>query len=135
MAKIDALFQKMIELGGSDLHIREDELAKIRVHGKLEAIEEFGILDHKLLNEMLSEIVPSHKFWQKYEAMGDIDFAYSMGDAARFRANYFRQFFGMGAIFRIIPTEILSLDKIGAPEVFKSLGNLQSGLVLVTGPT
>ena len=135
MAKIDILFKKMIELGGSDLHIREGDMAKVRVHGKLEVLEEFGVIDHKNMVEMLKEIVPAFSFWTKFEDTGDIDFAYSMGDEARFRANYFRQLFGIGAIFRIIPTEILSLDKIGAPDVFRGLGDLQSGLVLVTGPT
>lgn len=135
MAKIDSLFSKMIELGGSDLHLREGEKPKMRVHGELTIIEEFPVLDTNLLTEMLREIVPKEDFWKRFENMGDVDFAYAMGDAARFRANYFRQFFGMGAIFRIIPSEILSLQKIGAPEVFTTLGDLQSGLVLVTGPT
>jgi len=135
MAKIDALFHKLIELGGSDLHLREGDKPKMRVHGTLKSIEEFPVLDRETLNEMLKEIVPVKNYWDKFIAAGDVDFAYSMGDVARFRANYFRQFYGFGAVFRIIPSEILDLDKIEAPEIFKSLGDLRSGLVLVTGPT
>lgn len=135
MAQIDALFQKMIELGGSDLHLREGDKPKMRIHGHLQTIEEFPVLDSETLTRMLHEIVPAESFWTRFEATGDVDFAYAMGDAARFRANYFRQLFGYGAIFRIIPSEVLTLDKISAPDVFKGLGDLQSGLVLVTGPT
>ncbi len=135
MAAIHALFQKLIELGGSDLHLRENDRPKMRIHGTLQEIAEFPVLDRSLLTQMMKEIVPAEHFWTKYEQTGDIDFAYSMGEEARFRANYFTQFLGYGAVFRIIPSEVLTLDAVGAPEVFKKLGDLQSGLVLVTGPT
>lgn len=135
MAQIDAFFHKLIELDGSDLHLREGEKPKMRVHGLLKTIKIFPVLDSSTLNAMLREIVPNETFWAKFKSTGDIDFAYPMGNIARFRANYFRQFFGISAIFRIIPSEILSLDQIGAPETFKELGDLRAGLVLVTGPT
>ncbi len=135
MDTIDTLFQELMQKGGSDLHLREGEKPKMRVHGTLEVMEDFPVLDTAILTSLLKKIVPSDKFWQRFMSSGDIDFAYAMGDEARFRANYFRQFYGMGAIFRVIPSEILSLEKIGAPDTFKSLGDLNSGLVLVTGPT
>jgi len=135
MAAIHALFQRLIELGGSDLHLRENDRPKMRIHGTLQEIQEFPPFDRAMLTRMMKEIVPAEHFWTKFENTGDIDFAYSMGDSARFRANYFQQFLGFGAVFRIIPSEVLSLDAVGAPPVFKQLGDLHSGLVLVTGPT
>jgi twitching motility protein PilT len=135
MAEIDKLFEKMIEMDGSDLHLKQGQPPRMRVHGHLEPIEGYAPLDEATLARMLKEITPDESYWERFLRTGDLDFAYSMGVAARFRANCFRQFFGFGAIFRIIPTEILTLDKIGAPAVFSTLGDLHSGLVLVTGPT
>lgn len=135
MAKIDQLFQKMIELNGSDLHMKEGQKPKIRVHGTLQEIEEYPIFTREIMESLMIDILPDLTFWDRFIREGDVDFAYSMGEQARFRGNYFRQFDGFGAIFRIIPSEILSLDKIGAPEVFKEMAETQSGLILVTGPT
>ncbi len=135
MPAIDQLFQIMMEKDGSDLHLKQGEKPKIRVHGELTVIEDYETLTEEHISLLIREIVPDETFWDRFMKTGDIDFAYSMGTAARFRANGFRQFYGYGAIFRIIPSEILSLEKLQAPEVFKGLGNLNSGLILVTGPT
>jgi twitching motility protein PilT len=86
------------------------------------------------MRELLGEIAGEER-WERFENGGDLDFAYAMGDEARFRANYLRQFTGYGAVFRIIPSKVLSLEQLGAPEVFKSFADLASGLVVVTGPT
>lgn len=135
MAAIDSLFRKMIDLGGSDLHLKQGQPPRLRVHGVLLPIEGEPPLDEATISNLIHEIVPDESFWKRFMRMGDIDFAYGMGTTARFRANCFRQFFGLGAIFRIIPTEILTLKQINAPETFSSLGDLNSGLILVTGPT
>jgi len=66
---------------------------------------------------------------------GDLDFAYQMDENSRFRANYFKQVHGYGAVFRIIPTKILTLEQLKVPPIIKEFAALRSGIVLVTGPT
>src|SRR5690606_29654601 len=91
-------------------------------------------LSGERMRELLGELAGRER-WEKFEETGDLDFAYSMGDEARFRANYLRQFTGYGAVFRIIPSKIMSLDDLGAPEVFKTFAEMNAGLIVVTGPT
>jgi len=83
---------------------------------------------------MLSEVCGDHR-WQIFEERGDLDFAYEMDAASRFRCNYLKQANGYGAVFRLIPTKIASLEQLGIPPVVKEFGHLRGGLVLVTGPT
>jgi twitching motility protein PilT len=66
---------------------------------------------------------------------GDLDFAYEMNVESRFRCNYLKQQYGLGAVFRLIPTEIATLEQLGIPEVVKKFADIRAGLVLVTGPT
>ena len=133
MAKIDALFQELITRKGSDLHISEGQPAKIRVHGGIHAIRE-EILTHEEMESMMTEIC-DQRAWDRYTAKGDLDFAYEMDDDTRFRCNYFKQNKGYGAVFRIIPTKIATLEQLGIPPIVKRFGEMRSGLVLVTGPT
>jgi twitching motility protein PilT len=133
MAQIDILFKEMLDAGASDLHLEQGQVPKMRLHGEIVNISKV-LLDENSLREMLIEITPQ-KLWQKYIKVGDLDFAYEMGKEARFRVNFFRHFDGFGAIFRVIPTEILTLENLKTPVVFKSFGKLRAGLVLVTGPT
>ena len=134
MSRIDHLFEKMLELGGSDLHLEQGQPPKLRLHGNVVEIEGEDTLTSDVMKEYLSEICTDRE-WERYSHHGDLDFAYAMRDIGRFRANYFRQFNGYGAIFRTIPTKILSLEQLKSPEVFKSFARIRSGLVLVTGPT
>jgi len=73
--------------------------------------------------------------WEIFEQRGDLDFAYAMDEASRFRSNYFKQSNGYGATFRLIPTKIATLEELGIPMVVKEFATLRGGLVLVTGPT
>ena len=134
MAQIDQLFTILMGRGGSDLHLSEGQPPKCRVNGELEIIEKQPVLTHEHIAVLLQEIA-SEDHWEKYLNNGDCDFAYAMGTKARFRANYLRQTNGFGAVFRIIPSKVLSLEELDAPLVFQSFATLQSGLVLVTGPT
>ena len=134
MAKIDTLFHAMLDQGGSDLHLEETQFPKIRLHGSLTTLNGFPKLTGEHMEHYLSEIA-GQRGWQNFQQRGDHDFAYAMGEKSRFRANYFRHFFGLGAIFRTIPTKILNLEQIDAPDVFKQFAELRSGLVLITGPT
>jgi twitching motility protein PilT len=133
MPIIDAYFQKLIELGGSDLHLSQGQPAKVRVHGSIKPITE-EVLDQSAITTLMSEICEPSA-WEKYSKGGDLDFAYEMDANNRFRCNYLKQQFGYGAVFRIIPTKIASLEQLGIPQVVKGFGHLRSGLVLVTGPT
>jgi len=133
MARIDELFRVLMERDASDLHLEEGQRPKIRVHGGLHPLD-FPVLTKNYLKTILAEIC-SPENWRRFELHGDLDFAYAMGEKARFRANYFRHFYGYGAIFRIIPSKILTLDQLEAPSVFKSFAYLRAGLVLITGPT
>jgi twitching motility protein PilT len=134
MAAIDALFDLLIDKNGSDLHLAQGQHPKCRVHGELETIDEYPILTEETIISLLKEIADTSK-WEKYINCGDCDFAYSMGTKARFRANYLKQAHGLGAVFRVIPSNVLTLEQIDAPVIFQSFATLKSGLVLVTGPT
>ncbi|MBP7636010.1 PilT/PilU family type 4a pilus ATPase, partial [Candidatus Ozemobacteraceae bacterium] len=134
MAKIDEFFQAMIDLGGSDLHLEQGQKPKLRVNSEVRELDGREVLTGPFLSDLLAEIAPP-ALWQKYEKTGDLDFAYAMGTVARFRANYYRHFSGLGAVFRVIPSKILTLDQLNTPDILKSFGKLQAGLVLVTGPT
>ncbi len=133
MAKIDAFFQLMHEQGASDLHLISGQQPAIRIRGDLERVK-YDILDNDDLKAMLYEITPEQKVKQ-FEETGDVDFAYEIPGLARYRANFFEQKYGVGAVFREIPSEILTCEKLGLPPVISKLASLPRGLVLVTGPT
>jgi twitching motility protein PilT len=123
----------IIEQGGSDLHIAEGQPPKMRKHGDVMPIRTEPMLRDETTS-MLREI-SSEQNWNTFEERGDLDFAYEMDRASRFRCNYLKQANGYGAVFRLIPTKIASLEELGVPPVIKEFGNLRGGLVLVTGPT
>ncbi len=133
MPIIDQYFAKLIELGGSDLHLSQGQPPKVRVHGSIKPISD-QILDKHLMETMMREICDT-RAWERYAEKGDLDFAYEMDADNRFRCNYLRQQHGYGCVFRIIPTKIASLEQLGIPPVVKEFGHMRSGLVLVTGPT
>ena len=133
MAKIDAFFKVMHEQGASDLHLIAGQQPVIRIRGDMERIK-YHSLDNDELRAMLYEITPEHKIKQ-FEETGDVDFAYEILDLARYRANFFQQKYGLGAVFREIPSKILTCEALGFPSVIKKLATLPRGLVLVTGPT
>ena len=134
MAKIDALFYELIKRNASDLHLAQNKKPKFRIHGDLVEIGEHPVLTVEYLSDILSEIVRP-TLWQKFKETGDIDFACALDNGARFRANYLRHFHGYGAVFRLIPSKLLTFEDMGVPEICKELCDLQAGLVLVTGPT
>ncbi|MES2737543.1 MAG: type IV pilus twitching motility protein PilT [Verrucomicrobiota bacterium] len=133
MPIIDNYFQQLIELGGSDLHLSQGQPPKVRVHGSIKAISP-DLLTKSTMETMMREICEA-RAWERYNEKGDLDFAYEMDAEHRFRCNYLKQQNGYGAVFRIIPTKIASLEQLGIPQVVKEFGHLRSGLVLVTGPT
>jgi len=133
VAKIDAFFKLMNEQGASDLHLVAGSQPVLRVHGDMERVK-YRVLGNDELKSILYEIAPEDKI-KVFEETGDIDFAYEIPNLARYRANYFLQKWGIGAVFREIPSEILTAEKLGLPSVITKLAMLHKGMVLVTGPT
>ncbi len=134
MAQIDRLFDIMLERGASDLHLLQGQPPKIREHGRMVAIDGEAPIEEEQMRAYLKEICVPER-WTEFLATKDLDFAYEKDEKARFRANYYGQLHGMGAVFRVIPTKILTMEELHLPEVLKSFAALRSGLVLVTGPT
>jgi twitching motility protein PilT len=133
MAYIDKFFEILVREGASDLHIGEGQPPKIRKYGDITPIRKEPVT-RKEAAMMLSEIC-GPKGWAIFGERGDLDFAYEMNASSRFRCNLLKQTNGYGAVFRLIPTRIATLDELGIPPIAKQLGDLRGGLVLVTGPT
>ena len=134
MARLNELFHYLKDHGGSDLHLAAGMAPHIRQHGSMEPVEDWAVLSDAELRVMLKEIA-SDEQWAHYEKNLDLDFAYALEGVARFRCNYLNQERGAGAVFRIIPEKIRSLEELKAPAVLQKLADLEQGLVLVTGPT
>ena len=134
MAKIDELFRIMAEHGASDLHLISGQLPALRVHGELERIPGQAILTQDILRPLLHEILPESKMDQ-FESTGDVDFGYEIAGLARFRSNFFNHKHGLGAVFRKIPSKVLTAEELGLPPILTRAAMLKKGLVLVTGPT
>ena len=133
MPDLDQFFETLIRDGASDLHIAEGQPPKIRKHGDMLPIRDAAVTRDEAV-KMLREIA-GERSWEIFEERGDFDFAYEMDERSRFRCNYLKQINGYGAVFRLIPTRIASLEELGVPAVVKQFGDLRGGLVLVTGPT
>jgi twitching motility protein PilT len=123
----------MHEQGASDLHLSSGSQPILRIRGELERIK-YAVLEDDALKALLYEITPEEKI-KLFEETGDLDFAYEIPGLARYRANFFRQLHGVGAVFREIPSKIATIEELGLPLVIKRMALLPKGLVLVTGPT
>lgn len=134
MAKIDTLFRIMVEKGASDLHLSSGAPPLLRLNGDMVAIENQAVLDSALIQEMVFEIV-TEKQKRTFVENWELDCSYEIAGLSRFRVNVFMQRRGLGAVFRVIPTEILSAEKLGLPTGVTNLIDVDRGLILVTGPT
>ncbi|MCK4619398.1 MAG: type IV pilus twitching motility protein PilT [Desulfobacterales bacterium] len=133
MAKIDAFFKLMNEQKASDLHLVSGQPPALRINGEMERVK-YHVLDDDGLKGMLYEIAPEDKV-KVFEETGDVDFGYEIPGLARYRANFFMQKNGVAAVFREIPSTILTAEQLGLPPVIPKLALLPRGLVVVTGPT
>ena len=133
MAQIDAFFKLMNEQGASDLHMVSGQQPILRIRGDLERVK-YKALENDSLKAMLYEIITEEKA-KKFEETGDVDFGYEIPGLARYRGNLFQQKYGVGAVFREIPSDILTVQQLNLPGVIAKLSQLPKGLVLVTGPT
>jgi len=133
MAQIDAFFKLMNEQGASDLHMVAGQQPLLRIRGDMERIK-FNVLSNDDLKRMVYEIISEDKI-KHFEETGDIDFGYEIPGLARYRGNLFQQKYGIGAVFREIPTTIMTCQQLNLPKVISQLASLPKGMVLVTGPT
>jgi len=131
--RIDRFLKLMSDRGASDLHLSVGRPPIFRLGGRMEPIR-YRTLDDADFTALLQPIAPAH-LWADYLANGDTDFAYELPGVCRFRVNLFKQQRGMGAVLRVIPTKLLTIQQLGLPESIRKVVSLRSGLVLVTGPT
>src|SRR5690606_40626061 len=108
MAKIDAFFNLMFEQKASDLHLSSGNNPMLRINGELHRVEH-PPLDSDTLKAMIYEIAPEYKI-KTFEETGDVDFGYEIPNISRFRANFFNQKCGVAAVFRQIPSRVLSFE-------------------------
>lgn len=134
-AKMNSLFQQMAEMGASDLHLSVSMPPMVRKDGKMKQLREGEIaLTAESMRPLLTSIMPP-KNQEEFSIRNDTDFAYEIPDLARFRCNIFMDRKGMGAVFRIIPSKILTAEQLGLSKAIMDLCALSKGLVVVTGPT
>ena len=134
MPWIDKLFHKMVEVGASDLHMTTGLVPKFRLDGSIVEVRGEPAVSSDQMRQVLDEITPASNLVE-FERDGDTDFAYELEGLARFRANRFMDRNGPGAVFRLIPCDILTSEQLGLPQAVTNLCHLSKGLVVVTGPT
>ncbi len=133
MAQIDQFLRVLVEKDGSDLHLSTGSVPVIRVHGNLTRVK-FRELSAPDMEQLVYEVM-KEEWRERFLETQDFDFAYEIEGLARFRVNVFWQRHGLAAVFRTIPSEILTADDLGLSEAIRKFCLLSRGLVLVTGPT
>ena len=133
MARIDEFLEDILKRNGSDLHFMAGGPPRVRQYGRLQ-----GLRDERLsadfVREAMYEIMPRQAI-ERFESKDGCDFAYNLGSLARFRVNALRHLDGMGAVFRAIPSQAMTLDQLKMPDAVRNLCKVSNGLILVTGKT
>jgi twitching motility protein PilT len=131
---IDEVLVRLVEAGGSDLHLTAGAPPAIRVRGELVRLEEYGMLSPVELQKMIYGILTQRQR-EAFETELELDLSYTVPGRSRFRVNVFRQRDCLGAVMRVIPFEIKALEDLGVPASVADFARLPRGFVLVTGPT
>ncbi len=131
--RIDRFLKLMNDRGASDLHIAVGRSPALRLDGQIDPIR-FRTLSDRDYDETIGPIAPAD-VWQRFKETGDADFAYELSGVSRFRVNLFKQQRGQAAVFRVIPTKLMTLEQLGMPPAVRKVTSLTGGLFLVTGPT
>ena len=133
MKRIDTFLELVVNQKGSDLHLVSGNPPRIRLYGELLpvkyrelTVEETAALIHETMTPETAKL-----FTERY----NLDYAYEASGLARFRVNVFRHLHGLGAVLRVIPSKVLSMEELSLPPVLKSLCREKKGMILVTGPT
>ena len=133
MQKIDRFLKLLNDRGASDFHLTVGRPPMLRAAGSMEPIRYRMITENDFV-ELLRPVTAA-RIWEEFTRTGDVDFSYEIPELARFRVNLFRQQRGAGAVFRVIPSKIMTIEQLGLPEQIRRVAHMKSGLVLVTGPT
>jgi twitching motility protein PilT len=133
-ATIEQLLRTTVERGASDLHLRCGEPPIIRLHGEMHRLEGWSALENAHLDSMLRSIMPERNRIEFHDT-NDTDYAHEITGCARFRANALRDRMGVAAVFRQIPSQVVTVDQMQISPEVQHLCYLTKGLVLVTGPT
>ncbi len=130
---VSELLAFTVKNSASDLHLASGEPPMIRIHGDMTRIK-MPALEGRAVQAMIYDIMNDTQR-KMFEEHLELDFSFALGDIARFRVNVFKQNRGMSAVFRVIPTEVFTLDQLKCPEIFKEIALMPRGICLVTGPT
>jgi len=133
MPKFDQYLKFLVEQRGSDLHCSVGRKPMMRVDGDMKNINRAPLTEPELW-EMMTEIAVKRNL-DEFRACNDSDFAYAIEGLGRFRVNYFRDRYGPGCVFRLIPEQILTAAQLGLPPIIQRMCLAPRGLILVTGPT
>jgi len=131
--KLDRLFRELTTRGASDLHLAVGLPIKLRIHGHLEVVRTTP-LKAEDAESLMRELVTQEQ-WASFNQTHDLDFAYGIPGVVRLRANYFRHQGGLGAIFRVVPNDVMTCEQLGLPPSVVKMVECRQGLILVTGPT
>jgi len=131
--EVSELLAFTVKNKASDLHLSAGEPPMIRINGDMTRIK-MPEIDRREIQAMVYDIMNDNQR-KIFEEHMEIDFSFSLGDIARFRVNLFEQHRGMGAVFRVIPNEVLTLDQLNCPQIFRDIAMMPRGICLVTGPT
>jgi len=131
--RLDLYLKTMVKEGGSDLHIKSGTNVRVRLLGKLKK-RGGDIFSSFEVEDLVKEITNDEEYKRLYEEQ-NLDFSYVSSDEGRYRVNFFFQLEGLSAVFRIIPTDIPTLEKLNLPAVIETFTEIQRGLILVTGVT
>jgi twitching motility protein PilT len=131
--RIDRFLAVLPKRNGSDLHLSVGSAPVLRIDGDLERVRYRSLTEGDFYN-LVGPVAPP-RIWKQYSETGDVDFAYQMGADARFRVNLFRQERGSGAVFRLIPARVPTVEELDLPQPVADLAAASRGLILVTGPT
>jgi twitching motility protein PilT len=132
---VNDLLSAIVELGGSDLHIKVGNYPVARVKGILTPLANFGKLTQEDTVSMANALITTEKQRQKFKENFDADLAYSLPGVGRFRCNVFKQRGTIGIVLRVIPIRVFSIDDLMLPSSIKAICEEQRGLILVTGST
>jgi len=130
---VSELLAFTVKNSASDLHLASGEPPMIRIHGDMTRIK-MPALEDRVVQAMIYDIMNDGQR-KMFEEHLELDFSFALGDIARFRVNVFKQNRGMSAVFRVIPTEVFTLEQLKCPDIFKEISMMPRGICLVTGPT
>ncbi|MFB6263065.1 MAG: PilT/PilU family type 4a pilus ATPase, partial [Bradymonadaceae bacterium] len=132
--KLNQLLLRTVSEGATDLHLSADQRPRWRIDGQIHELEDSAPMGTAEVQQLLEPVMTEGDV-EEFRDQGDVDFGLSVEGLSRFRVNMFVDHNGVGAVFRQIPSEIMTIDQLGLPEVVKHLAEQPKGLVLVTGPT